>query len=70
MATTKFNARHGLSVGSTPVDVVDDTGLIASTSIPNLDGSKITTGTIDAARLPTIVTAPQVFAGRFLMMGA
>lgn len=55
MATTKFNARHGLSVGSTPTDVIDSTGLIATTSIPSLDAAKITSGTIDAARLPSYV---------------
>ena len=28
MSNKKFNARHGLSVGSTPVDIIDDTGAI------------------------------------------
>lgn len=55
MANIRFNARHGLSVGSTPIDVIDSNGLIVGASIPGLDAAKITTGTIDAARLPSYV---------------
>lgn len=55
MTSKKFNARHGMSVGSTPIDVIDSSGLISSASIPNLDAAKITSGTIDAARLPSYV---------------
>lgn len=55
MANSKFNARHGLSVGTPPVDVVDSTGLLAASAIPNLDASKITSGVIDSARLPSYV---------------
>jgi len=43
MANLKFNARHGLSVGSTPVDVIDSTGAVAASSIPTLNQN--TTGT-------------------------
>lgn len=53
MANIKFNARHGLSVGSTPVDVIDNAGNLLI--IPNIDASNITTGTIAAARLPSYV---------------
>jgi len=71
MAQTKFNARHGLSVGSPPTDVIADTGLISSASIPALDASKITTGTIDAERLPsTIANKSSVSVRSFLLMGA
>jgi hypothetical protein len=71
MAQTKFNARHGLSVGSSPIDVIADTGVISSASIPPLDASKITTGTIDAARLPsTSANTSSVFIRSFLLMGA
>lgn len=35
MATTKFNARHGLSVGSTPIDVIGDDGKLAAASLPD-----------------------------------
>lgn len=30
MANSKFNARHGLSVGSTPIDIIDNTGAVNS----------------------------------------
>ena len=43
MANLKFNARHGLSVGSVPVDVIDSTGAVAASSIPTLNQN--TTGT-------------------------
>jgi hypothetical protein len=43
MANSKFNARHGLSVGSTPVDVIDSLGQITASSIPVLNQN--TTGT-------------------------
>jgi hypothetical protein len=55
MTAKQFNARHGLSVGSPPIDIIDSNGLISNTSIPNLDASKITSGVISAARLPSYV---------------
>jgi hypothetical protein len=56
MTAKQFNARHGLSVGSTPIEVIDSTGLISSASIPNLDAEKITSGIISAARLPSLTS--------------
>lgn len=55
MANSKFNARHGLSVGTPPVDVISSSGAVSAAAIPGLDASKITSGLIDSARLPSYV---------------
>jgi hypothetical protein len=57
MPSNKFNARHGLSVGQVPIDVFSETGQLLGPAIPNLDASKITSGTLSEQRLPVFVTS-------------
>lgn len=51
MSNNKFNARHGLSVGSTPVDIIDDTGaiLVNSASATKLATARTISVSGDAA---------------------
>lgn len=55
MASKKFHARHGLSVGigTSAIDVIDSTGTLLI--IPQISASNITSGTISADRLPSYV---------------
>jgi hypothetical protein len=59
MSNKKFNARHGVSVGSTPVDVIDDTGAVltnaaTATKLLNsrtisISGDVVATGSFDGS---------------------
>lgn len=76
MANSKFNARQGLSVGSTPTDVIDSTGAITAASLTsngviysNTGGFKFPDGTVQlTAGIPAATTS--VSAKLFMMMGA
>jgi hypothetical protein len=75
MANSKFNARQGLSVGSTPTDVIDSTGAITAASLTssglvysNSGGFKFPDGTTQlTAGIPA---TNSVSAKLFMMMGA
>ena len=59
MSNKKFNARHGVSVGTTPVDVIDDTGAVltnaaTATKLLNsrtisISGDIVATGSFDGS---------------------
>lgn len=59
MSNKKFNARHGVSVGTTPVDVIDDTGAVltnaaTATKLLNsrtisISGDVVATGSFDGS---------------------
>jgi hypothetical protein len=78
MATTKFNARHGLSVGSTPVDIIDNTGNLTNPTIVDYTETtfaansttaitlNLTNGTVQVITLTgnCTVTMPTATAGK------
>lgn len=58
MTTSRFNARHGISIGTTPVDLVDASGNITAGTI---SGSSITvTGAISGTSLTGITSSTLV----------
>lgn len=58
MTTSRFNARHGISIGTTPVDLVDASGNITAGTI---NGSSITvTGAISGTSLTGISSSTLV----------
>ena len=65
MANSKFNARQGLSVGSTPVDIIDSTGTITIPGTLIAGGStgasgQVLTSTATGVKWDTAIAKPRV----------
>ena len=65
MAQTRFNARHGLSVGTTPTDVLDNSGNLLIT-VPIANGG---TGATTAEAALTALGVSKVFSNQYVLTG-
>ena len=65
MAQTRFNARHGLSVGTTPTDVLDNSGNLLIT-VPIARGG---TGATTAEAALTALGISKVYSNQYVLTG-